>query len=139
MSASESCSELIAGEAQSMLLCSHLWAIKTHVEKTYQDLSPLGNYHYRVQAEFDWWLQVLGAPGVYAMGDCATIATNSLTKDMEKLYKEAQQLEPHSKGLTPQAFLKFIEVTLLCIVEVKIKIKIFTNDARLIRIQLLAV
>ncbi len=51
-----------------------------------------------------------GAPGVYAMGDCATIATNSLTKDIEKLYKEAQALEPHSKGLTPQTFLKFIEV-----------------------------
>jgi hypothetical protein len=63
--------------------------------------------------------QVLGAPGVYAMGDCATIAVNSLVKDMEKLYKEAQQLDPQAsekRGLTPQAFIKFIEVSLCALV-----------------------
>lgn len=54
--------------------------------------------------------QVLGAPDVYALGDCATIQTKQMGADIEKLYKQAIAADPKAKGLTPAAFRLFIEV-----------------------------
>jgi NADH:ubiquinone reductase (non-electrogenic) len=58
----------------------------------------------------DRYLKVIGAEGIYSLGDCATIHNNQLTAQIEDLYKGALALSGEkAKGVTPDAFKKFIE------------------------------
>lgn len=48
-------------------------------------------------------LEVLGAPGVYALGDCATIAQKRASSAVSALYNEAKK-DPKGKGITLESF-----------------------------------
>lgn len=54
----------------------------------------------------DKWLEVKGAPGVYAMGDCASIEQEKLLGRLEELFKGADK--DGKGGINPAEFAEFV-------------------------------